>query len=75
MARYVLFSRKADPDPADVALIAEAMDVTVIDNSQRAILLEATEEAAARLKEALPDWVVAPEVDYERPGPARQEVR
>lgn len=76
MAHYVLMFRGDDPRQADLELIERAADVTILDHSAaRALLVDATEHAAKRLREQLEDWLVAEEVTHPPPGPAKQTVR
>lgn len=73
MAHYVLVFRGAEPPEADLQLIEQEADVTIVDHSaSRALLVDATENAAKRLREELDKWIVAAEVMYAPPGPARQ---
>ncbi len=76
MARYVLKHRSAEPRGADLELIEQSDGVTIVDRTgPQAILVEAPEKAARDLREQLPDWTVAEEVTYPRPGPARKQIR
>jgi hypothetical protein len=75
MAKYVLFSHQQEPRPEDLDRIANAPGVKVLDRSaKRAMLLEGSETAVAKLNDELPDWTVSPEATYERPEPARQRI-
>jgi hypothetical protein len=76
VAHYVLLFRGDDPLPEDLELIEQAPDVTILDHTAaRALLVEAPEQAATRLRDQLQDWLVAEEVTHPPPGPARQSVR
>jgi hypothetical protein len=76
MAHYVLMFRGGEPREADLELIEQAADVTILDHSAaRALLVDAPEHAAKRLREQLQDWLVAAEVTYAPPGPAQQTLR
>jgi hypothetical protein len=75
MAHYVLMFRGSDPRQADLDLIEQSADVTILDRgTSRALLVDAPEEAVQALREHLQDWVVAAEVSHPPPGPARQSV-
>ncbi|MBI5105695.1 MAG: hypothetical protein HZB46_12075 [Solirubrobacterales bacterium] len=68
MARYVLLCRDREPDEAELARIAATPGVTVLDRAAPgAMLLDATEDAAAALREDLRGWVVAPEMQHPAP--------
>jgi hypothetical protein len=76
MAQYVLLLRQSEPTEDDLNLIASTPGVTVLDQTfNRALLLEGSEEAVSALSEQLPDWLVAEQVSYGRPGPGTLEVR
>lgn len=75
MAKYVLFSRHAEPSAEDIDRIANAPGVKVLDNSvKRAMLLEGSAAAVAKLTQELDDWTVSEHVTYGRPGPAKQHI-
>jgi hypothetical protein len=60
--RYVLTYRRAPvPPEAELASVDRHEDVRVLDRAGRSVYIESSEEAAARLASALPDWTVAPE--------------
>jgi len=75
MARYVLMAQGESPRQADIDLIEGSNDITVIDRSGGAMLVEAPEDTVRELRERLSDWVVADEVTYPPPGPAIERVR
>ena len=67
--RYVLRCREETPDPDDLRRIANAPGVKILDHSvPRALLVEASEEAAARLRSDLKKWIIAEEVTYSLPS-------
>ena len=69
MARYVLLSRDPEPSDEDLSRIAATPGVTILDQTlSRAMLLEATDQAAAELRSGLPRWIVSAEVEYLPPG-------
>ena len=76
MAHFVLMFRGGPPRPADLELIEQAADVTILDHSEaRVLLIDAPDRAAELLRDQLGDWLVAEEVAYDPPGPATQTVR
>jgi hypothetical protein len=76
MARYVLFCRKPNPVPEDLALIAKTPGLRMIDNTEgRALLVEASANSIERLRSELKSWVVADEATYPRPGRPREQVK
>lgn len=76
MTRYVLKYRGSDPLQADADPVEHLDEVTVLDRSPGALLVEASEQATRRLQGQLPPgWLVAEEVVYPAPGPARERVR
>jgi hypothetical protein len=75
MNQYVLLARHSEPTPDDLARIEGTPGVTILDHTaNRAMLLEASEEAVADLRDNLKDWIVAKEVTYPPPGPATESV-
>jgi hypothetical protein len=67
--------RHADPHDEDLQRIANAPGVTVLDQTvKRAMLVEGSEDAVEALREQLPDSIVAREVTYARPEPARERL-
>lgn len=76
MARFVLVFHGSTPQQADIDLIEQSADVTVLDHHvARAMLVDAPEQTARRLREQLKDWTMASEMSYPSPGPARESVR
>jgi hypothetical protein len=76
MPHYVLVYRGESPRKADLELIAHATDVRIVDETAaRAMLVDASETAAQRLREQLQDWLVAEETTHPAPGPATEEPR
>ncbi len=66
--RYVLLCRDENPEPSDLSSIANAPGVKILEHSvPRALLVEASEEAAARLRTNLKRWTIAKEVTYSSP--------
>ena len=64
----MLLSREKDARREDFDAVASEPGVTIIEETVgRAILVEATEEAAERLREHLPGWVVSKETFHPSP--------
>jgi len=76
MSHYVALFRHSDPRQEDLDRISNAPGVTIVDHTvTRAMLLEASDEAIAALRDQLGDWLIAEEVTYPRPGPPTQDLR
>jgi hypothetical protein len=76
MSHYVALFRHSDPQQEDLDRISNAPGVTVLEHSiNRAMLLEASDDAIAALRDQLQDWLIAEEVTYPRPGPATHDIR
>jgi hypothetical protein len=76
MGRYVLFCREASPDPDDLRDIENEPGVTVLNHEvARAMLVEASVEAAASLRSKLEKWTIAKEETYPSPMPGRPSVK
>lgn len=66
--RYVLFCREEIPDPDDLQRIANAPGVKILDHSvPRALLIEASQEAADKLRSDLKRWSISEESVYSSP--------
>jgi hypothetical protein len=66
--RYEILCSEETPDPDDLRTIANAPGVKILDHSVPCVLLvEASEEAAARLRSNLKKWIIAEEVTYSSP--------
>jgi hypothetical protein len=75
VAQYVLRSHQSEPRQEDLDRIANAPGVKILDSTQnRAMLLEASEGAAAELNDQLDEWTLAKQVTYPQPGPTRQRL-
>jgi hypothetical protein len=75
MGHYVVLFRDSDPRQEDLERIANAPGVTILEHTvNRAMLLEASEDAVAALRGQLKNWIVAQEVTYPPPGPAAQNL-
>jgi hypothetical protein len=76
MGRYVLFFREGPPDPDDIRKIEDEAGVTILEHEvSRAVLVEASEEAAARLRSNLERWTIAEEVTYPSPQPPHKTIQ
>ncbi len=76
MGRYVLFFRGGNPDQEDFRRIEDEVGVTILDRElSRAMLVEASEEAAARLRSRLKKWTIAEEMTHPFPQPPRQTIK
>ncbi len=68
--RYVLFCREETPDPDDLRMIANTPGVKILVHSvPHVLIVEASEEAAAKLRSDLKKWSVSKEVTYSLPSP------
>ena len=66
--RFVLLCREETPDPNDLRTIANAPGVKILAHSvPRALLVEASQEAADKLCSDLKKWIIAKEVTYSSP--------
>ncbi len=66
--RYVLLCREETPDPEDLRAIANAPGVKILAHSvPRALLVEASQEAADKLRLDLKKWIISEEVTYSLP--------
>ena len=69
MAQSILKYHGVRPPQADLDHIDQDPGVTILDRvANRAMLVEAPAAVAQRLDRQLPDWTVAEEVTYLRPG-------
>lgn len=76
MAHYVLKFRGTNPPQSDLDRIDRAPGIRILDRTaRRAMLLEASDDAAAALDQQLADWTVAKEVTYPLPGSPLPEPR
>jgi hypothetical protein len=66
--RFILRYRGDGSVPeADVALVQGLDDTVVVGESPRMLLVESEPEALRALVDSLPDWLMAPEQEYEVP--------
>ncbi|HEX2048610.1 MAG TPA: hypothetical protein VHF27_12660 [Acidimicrobiales bacterium] len=66
--RFVLRYRGEGPKPdEDVARLHELSDAVVVDSTSRMLVVEAEPEPLRNLVDALPDWVIGPDMSYEVP--------
>ncbi len=75
--RFVLRYRGQGPKPdADVAKVRELTDAVVLDDSSsRMLLVESDPEPLRDLLDALPDWVMGPDMTYEVPDTRKKILR
>ena len=74
--RYVLLCHKEDPDPDDLRRIANAPGVKILAHSvPRALLVEASQEAAEKLRLDLKKWSISEEVVYSLPSHPFSKIR
>jgi hypothetical protein len=70
MSRYILRYTGTGPRPAaDVERIRAAPELTVLDESSRMLLVEASAGELARLVESMPGWTWSPERTIRLPDP------
>jgi hypothetical protein len=75
VSHYVLLHPDDEPSADDLARIEQTPGVNILDHSiDRAILLEAPEEAVAELRANLKDWIVAKQTIYPPPSPATETI-
>jgi hypothetical protein len=77
LERYILrFTGKGPKPEADVKCIRAAPKLTVIDDSPRMLLVEASEEHVRRMISSMPGWTWSPErtirLPDSRPRPRRK---
>ncbi len=66
--RYVLLCREETPDPDDLKRIANAPGVKILAHSvPRALLVEASQEVADKLRSDLKKWLVSEEMTHSLP--------
>ncbi len=66
--RYVLLCRDETPDSDDLRRMANTPGVKILDRSfPQVVVVEASQEAAAKLRSDLKKWRVAKEVTYSSP--------
>jgi hypothetical protein len=74
--RFVLRYRGEGPKPdEDVARVHDLSDAVVLDSTSRMLVVEAEPEPLRDLVEALPDWVMGPDVAYEVPDTRKKVLR
>jgi hypothetical protein len=76
MPRYVVrFKGAGDPPPAAREHIRAQPEASVIDESERMLLIDAPEHVADTLGKALPDWSVTSERTIPLPKDPRPKIR
>ena len=67
MTHYVLLSRSRSISPKDRQFLAGQPGVQIVDEvGARALLVDATEDAAETLRAVLTDWIITRETVYSR---------
>ena len=67
MTHYVLLPRSRSISAEARKILGEQPGVEVVDETYgKALLIEATDDAAASLRVMLPDWIISPETSYPR---------
>ena len=76
MGRYVIFCRNTEHASNDLPQITGTDGVKVLEEvGGRSLLVEASEEAIAKLRSRLKHWTIADEVTYPRPGRPRESIK
>ena len=74
--RFVVRYKGKGPKPeADVARLEQLADAVVVDSSGRMLVVEAKPGPLRDLVEALPDWVMGPDMAYEVPDTRKKILR
>jgi hypothetical protein len=75
-SRFVLRYRGDGPKPeADVARMVEQAGAVIVNSSARMLEVEAKPGPLRDLVDALPDWVMGPDVSYEVPDTRKKVLR
>jgi hypothetical protein len=68
VARFIIRYRGRGPKPADVVeKIRDLSSVSIVDASDKMLLVEAPEESLKQLLGQSKEWLIAPEQSYEIP--------
>jgi hypothetical protein len=68
MARFILrFTGKGPKPRLDVERIRAERRLTVLDESERMVLVEATDEKVVKIVAAMPEWTWSPERTFRLP--------
>ena len=74
--RFVLRYRGEGSKPdADVAKLQELAGVVIVDSSARMLVVEAKAQPLRDVVDALPGWVMGPDVSYEVPDTRKKVLR
>lgn len=74
--RFVLRYRGDGPKPdEDVARLHELSNAVVLHSTSRMIVVEAEPETLRDVVDALPDWVMGPDISYEVPDTRKKVLR
>ena len=71
-----LFKRNKEAVRPELEAMAVELGFTIVEDAvEQAVLVEATEKAAANLRRRLPDWIVSKETTHAPPSPAEHRIR
>ena len=71
MSRFVLRYRGKGKYPADTITKIQAVGASIIEDTDRMLLVDGPELELRDLFAADPDWVLAPELSYKMPDPRK----
>ncbi len=75
-SRFVLRYSGEGPKPdADVARLQEVAGAIIVDSSARMLVVEAKPEPLRDVVDALPDWVMGPDMSYDVPDTRKKVLR
>jgi len=70
MKQYIVrYTKSASAPQEEKERVKSFPGVKVIDDSPRSLLIQASQETAAALGAALPDWLVSAQQEYTLPDP------
>ncbi len=75
-SRFVLRYSGEGPKPAaDVARLQELAGAVIVESSARMLVVEAKPEPLRDVVDALPDWVMGPDMSYDVPDTRKKVLR
>ena len=75
-SRFVLRYSGEGPKPdADVARLQELAGAVIVGSSARMLVVEANPEPLRDVVDALPDWVMGPDMSYDVPDTRKKVLR
>ncbi len=75
-SRFVLRYSGEGPKPdADVARLQEVAGAIIVDSSARMLVVEAKPDPLRDVVDALPDWVMGPDMAYDVPDTRKKVLR